>query len=112
MPSTLASSRDIRAVYAARSGVHGLGMSVHAHARADGGPGRAAVVAGRRVGGAVQRNRAKRRLRAVLRAEGLPDGFDIVVVAKSGAVVAPYPLLLREYARLRGRIVERVGVPA
>lgn len=87
-------------------------MSVHARLRDDGGPGRAAVVAGRRVGGAVQRNRAKRRLRAVLRAEGVPDGFDLVVVARSGAVIAPYPLLLREYARLRARAVERVGVPA
>lgn len=87
-------------------------MSVHARTRSDAGPGRAAVVAGRRVGGAVQRNRAKRRLRAVLRAEGVPDGFDFVVVARSGAVVAPYPLLLREYARLRSRAVERAGVPA
>lgn len=85
-------------------------MSVHARVREDREAGRAAVVAGRRVGGAVQRNRAKRRLRAVVRAEGLPDGFDLVVVARSGAVVAPYALLLREFARLRARAVERAGV--
>lgn len=87
-------------------------MSVHLRAREDGEAGRAAVVAGRRVGGAVQRNRAKRRLRAVLREEGMPDGFDLVVVAKGGAVVAPYPLLLREFSRLRARALERAGVSA
>lgn len=59
----------------------------------------------------MRRNRAKRRLRAVLRAEGVPNGFDLVVVAKSGAVVAPYPLLAREYARLQARLVQRAGAP-
>lgn len=111
MPSTLASSRDIRAVYAERSGVHGQAMSVHARARDDGDPGRVAVVAGRRVGGAVQRNRAKRRLRVVVRGEGVPRGVDVVVVAKPGAVVARFPSLLREFSRLRVRAVERAVGP-
>jgi len=39
------------------------------------------LVAGRRVGGAVARNRAKRRLRAVLDRTELVDGMDYVVIA-------------------------------
>lgn len=112
MPSTLTSSRDIRAVYAARLGVHGRGMSLYIRSRADHEPGRAAVVAGRQVGGAVQRNRAKRRLRAVLRVEGVPAGCDLVVAAKSDAVAVPYAALLQEFVRLRSRALDRSGMPA
>jgi ribonuclease P protein component len=66
-----------------------------------------AVVAGRRVGNAVERNRAKRRLRAVVRSEGVPAGLDLVLVAKAAAVRVPFPLLLQEYRRLQERLVRR-----
>ena len=38
-------------------------------------------MAGKRVGNAVRRNRAKRRLRAALREVGLPQGEDLIVLA-------------------------------
>lgn len=38
-------------------------------------------MAGKRVGGAVRRNRAKRRLRAALHEVALPQGQDIIVIA-------------------------------
>lgn len=41
---------------------------------------RVGLVVGRRVGGAVDRNRAKRRIRHALRGK-VPAGFDLVVVA-------------------------------
>ena len=44
---------------------------------------RSTVVAGRKVGGAVARNRAKRRLRAALQGTTFPEGYDVVVVARS-----------------------------
>ncbi|WP_038465765.1 ribonuclease P protein component [Candidatus Odyssella acanthamoebae] len=55
--------------------------------------------ASRRVGGAVRRNRAKRRLReAVRRLIPLLDlpMCDIVVIAKSATVDAPFDYLLRD----------------
>lgn len=48
------------------------------------GTGRAAFVAGRKVGGAVQRNRARRILRAAWSevVPGIADGYDAVLVAR------------------------------
>ncbi|MGH3926783.1 MAG: ribonuclease P protein component, partial [Pseudonocardiaceae bacterium] len=75
-PRRLQRSRDIRDVFSARNVAHGRVMTVHAAwrpaASVQGNPrhgneqARVAVVAGKDVGGSVQRNRAKRRLRAAL----------------------------------------------
>ncbi len=48
------------------------------------GPGRIAVVASRRVGGAVERNRARRILREAWAqvSPQVSDGFDVVLVAR------------------------------
>jgi ribonuclease P protein component len=55
------------------------------------GPPRVAVVAGRRIGGAVVRNRAKRRMREALVGAPIRDGHDYVVVATSETVAeAPW----------------------
>ena len=54
----------------------------------------AAVVAGKRTGNAVRRNRAKRRLRAALGKVRLTDGMTYVVIARSGAADAPFDRLV------------------
>lgn len=56
---------------------------------------RVAVVAGKGVGGAVQRNRAKRRIRAALQelSDLMHPGFDVVVVARKPVVEADYSAL-------------------
>jgi ribonuclease P protein component len=58
---------------------------------------RAGFTATRRIGGAVERNRAKRRLREAARLL-LPDlaspGFDYVFVARGGVTSRPWPRLL------------------
>lgn len=59
------------------------GVVVHARARDDDGPARVATVASRRVGGAVQRNRAKRVLRAAAADVVLPRGVDFALVARA-----------------------------
>lgn len=64
--------------------------------RAGGPPGmpRVGVVAGRRVGNAVARNRAKRRLRAALDRTPLEVGNDYIVVATSDVLEAPFDRLV------------------
>jgi ribonuclease P protein component len=58
---------------------------------------RLGLTASRKVGGAVVRNRARRRLREAARAV-LPSaghaGYDYVIVARNTTPVRPYPLLL------------------
>ena len=63
------------------------------------GPARAAVVAGKGVGNAVKRNRAKRRLRAALERLALPDGMTFVVIARKGVIDAPFARLVSWLAR-------------
>ncbi len=58
-----------------------------ATASAIGPASRAGVIVGRKFGGAVQRNRIKRRLRVLLRthAEAIPPGWDVLVLPRSAA---------------------------
>jgi len=69
------------------------------------GAGSAAFVAGRRIGGAVLRNRARRILRAAWRelADEVEDGYDVVVVARAAIVGARTQELVAEVAELLWR---------
>jgi ribonuclease P protein component len=117
--SRLRRSADIRAVLSTRALAHGRAAVVHVRRRGDDRPARWTVVAGRRVGSATRRNRAKRRLRAALRRRALPTGVDLVVVAAPEAVDTAYEPLERELERLirravtadRERPIARVGTP-
>jgi ribonuclease P protein component len=57
---------------------------------------RVAFTVSRRVGGAVDRNRARRRLReAYRRCQGMqPGGIEVVFVGRSVALSIPFPRLL------------------
>ncbi|MBS0384414.1 MAG: ribonuclease P protein component, partial [Proteobacteria bacterium] len=72
-------------------------LRVEAMRRAEGGPIGLGLTATRKIGGAVARNRARRRLREAAR-ELLPKhgllGVDYVLVARQAAPDAPWPALL------------------
>jgi ribonuclease P protein component len=79
------------------------------------GPPRVGFTATRKVGGAVVRNRARRRLRAaaaaVLPVRGLP-GWDYVLIARDGTVDRPFAALLGDLETALGRIARRPPQPA
>lgn len=58
------------------------------------GPAQVAVVAGRRVGNAVQRNRAKRRLRDAVSRVRLCEDTAYIVTARPGVNEAPFDRLV------------------
>ena len=58
---------------------------------------------GRRVGGAVVRNRVKRRLREILRLLPLEPGWDIIFIARPQAAGASFARLRKVVSRLLSR---------
>lgn len=76
------------------------------------GPRRAGVVASRRLGGSVQRNRARRRLReAYRRGKGLlpPAGISLLFVARPRALEGPFAELVAEVAERLRQVARRRG---
>ena len=69
------------------------------------GPCRVGFVTSRRIGGAVVRNRVRRRLREIVRRNQhtLREGFWIVLIARREAADASYRALEHEWLRLAKR---------
>ncbi|HLF00787.1 MAG TPA: ribonuclease P protein component [Anaerolineales bacterium] len=66
---------------------------------------RVGIAAGKTVGGAVKRNRAKRRLREAIRlvAPTLTTGWDVVLVARPALPEAAWPEVVSALSQLIGR---------
>lgn len=66
--------------------------------------------ASRKVGGAVVRNRAKRRMRALAQSAmaELPGGHDLVLIARGATAERPHALLRKDFATC----LERLGLIA
>ncbi len=87
-PGRLRASADIQAVFAARRSRAGRFLVVHGRERDAVGEARVAVVASRRVGSAVRRNRAKRLLREAARQLSWTPGHDVVLLARADCAEA------------------------
>ena len=67
------------------------------------GTSRYGFAVGKRLGGAVVRNRVKRRLREGTRLTPTKDGWDMVFIARPGAVETDYHTLKRAIEELLSR---------
>ncbi len=67
------------------------------------------IVTSKRIGNAVVRNRAKRLIREVIRSNltGLPQGYDLVIVARHNINEAAYEQIEREFLRLIRKAVSK-----
>ena len=61
---------------------------------------RVGIAASRKLGGAVERNFAKRRVREVFRRLELPEGLDIVVMPREAMLRAPFAAARQEFESL------------
>jgi ribonuclease P protein component len=67
------------------------------------GVGRLGIAATRKLGGAVQRNRAKRLIREVFRRNKIAAGFDVVVIPKRDLLDASLSTIEADYRTLLER---------
>jgi ribonuclease P protein component len=79
--------------------------------RPDGGPSRLGVVASKKVGGAVERNRAKRLVREAFRTipEAFPPDLDVVVIVRPGTDRISGLELCDEVRRARPSLLRRAA---
>ena len=75
----------------------------------EGPVGRLGIAATRKLGGAVQRNRAKRLIREVFRRNKIAQGFDVVVVPKRELLDASLTVLEADYRTTLERYTQRRG---
>ena len=74
-------------------------------------PNRLGITTGVKLGNAVKRNRARRRIRELYRVEeqALLPGYDIVVVARTRVIYGKYADLQRSFRRLTEKLELRQG---
>jgi ribonuclease P protein component len=83
--------------------------------RGDDGPARFGLTVSRKVGSATERNRARRRLKEVIRSTGAASavaGHDYVLVARREALTQPFERLIADFGGALRRLAAGRGQPA
>jgi len=110
-PQTLRNSRQFRRVYEQGSRFHTPYFSAF-FLRNDVGEWRYGITATRKIGGAVVRNRCKRRLREVVRkyedCATYSDGFDLVLNVKTGLTEADFKQIQESFSRVMSRFCDQL----
>ena len=88
---------EFQEVYARGVRNHGRFSTTFVLVRRAGNPARLGIAATKKLGNAVQRNRAKRLIREVFRRNKIGAGYDIVVVPKRELLHASLTILEADY---------------
>ena len=94
---------DFEQAYKTGARVHGRFMTVFARVTSE-PVARLGIAATRKIGGAVVRNRAKRRVRELFQQQKPAAGLDVVVVPRREFLDAPFDSLQREFSALLERV--------
>lgn len=84
---------------------------IQVYGRAPEGPSRYGITASKKIGGAVERNRAKRRLRALIRAIPLSlvaPGMDYVFIARQEILKRDFVLMGNELSHALRKLAQKV----
>jgi ribonuclease P protein component len=98
--------------------IYERGMRVHSRYATvfmlpnESGIGRLGIAATKKLGGSVERNRAKRLIREVFRRLKIAPGFDVVVIPKREFLDASLAAIESEYRHNIERSLRRVGKPS
>lgn len=106
-PASLSSGRDFQRVYRAGKKARADGITVWAAPIAGEGPGRLGIAVRATAGTSVARNRARRRIKAIVR-DAAPPGHDLVVGADRDATGASFQELERH---LTQAVAAAIGGP-
>jgi ribonuclease P protein component len=97
--TSLTHARDFARVQASGRRARSDGITVALVASEDARPTRVGLAVGRSAGGAVVRNRIKRRLRAAWREVGPGSGYEVVLRAGAAAATVDYQDLVKHVER-------------
>lgn len=97
---------DFQRIYAEGARIHGRFSTVFVLAN-NLAKGRLGIAATKKLGGAVQRNRAKRLIREVFRRNKIAQGFDVVVIPKRELLDASLTVLEADYRNVLERRIGR-----
>jgi ribonuclease P protein component len=93
---------EFERIYREGARIHGRFMTLFVLPNGGTAP-RFGVAATRKLGSAVERNRAKRLAREMFRRHKIAAGLDIVVVPRREMLDAPFPILEADYHAVLGR---------
>ena len=101
-PERIRRRPEFERIYGAGAKIHGRLMTVFVMPNGTATP-RFGVAATRKLGSAVERNRAKRRARELFRRRKNIGGLDIVIVPRREMLDAPFATLEADYIAVLGR---------